>query len=140
MDKTYRSKVDAWLLLIIHAVIIASVVPIGYSGDVAKSVIIAAALIVPITIYMFNIKYIIRGSSLIVKDGIFTHTYDINDIRSIKPTHTLLSAPAASLDRLEINFSHDTLIVSPKHKKDFIRQLRGIASNVHISEKLSACL
>ncbi len=140
MDKTYRSKVDAWLLLIIHAVIIASVVPIGYSGDVTKSVIIAAVLIVPITIYMFNNKYIIRGSSLIVKDGIFTHTYDINDIRSIKPTHTLLSAPAASLDRLEINFSHDTLIVSPKHKEDFIRQLRGIASNVHISEKLSACL
>lgn len=130
MDKTYRSKVDLWLLFFIYAVIIASIVPIGYSGDVFKSVIIAIVLIVPITVYMFNIKYIIRGSSLIVKDGIFSHVYDINDIRSIKPTHTLLSAPAASLDRLEINFTHDTLIVSPRHKYDFIRQLREVAQDI----------
>lgn len=129
MDKTYRSKVSVWLLIIIYAIIIASVAPIGFSGDIIKSIIIGAVLIVPITFYMFNIKYVIRGSSLIVKDGLFSHAYDINDIRSIKPTHTLLSAPAASLDRLEINFSHDTLIVSPKHKDDFIRHLCEVSAN-----------
>ena len=130
MDKTYRSKVDLWLLLFIYAVIIASVVPIGCSGDVLKSVILAAILLAPITAYMFNIKYIIRGSSLIVRIGLFSYVYDINDIKSIKPTHTLLSAPAASLDRLEINFTHDTVIVSPKHKDDFIRQLREVAQDI----------
>lgn len=123
MEKTYRSKVDFWLLAVIYAVIIASVVPIGCSGHVAVSIIIAAVLIVPITFYLFNIRYVIRGTSLIVKDGLFSHAYDINDIQSIKPTHTLLSAPAASLDRLEISFTHDSLIVSPKHKDDFIRHL-----------------
>ncbi len=130
MDKTYRSKVDIWLLFFIYAVIIASVAPIACSCDILVSVVIAALLIVPITAYMFNIKYIIRGSSLIVKDGIFSHTYDINELESIKPTHTLLSAPAASLDRLEINFTHDTVIVSPRHKDDFIRHLREAAQNI----------
>lgn len=123
MEKTYRSKVDFWLLAVIYAVIIASVVPIGCSGNVAVSIIIAA---VPITFYLFNIRYVIRGTSLIVKDGLFSHAYDINDIQSIKPTHTLLSAPAASLDRLEISFTHDSLVVSPKHKDDFISQLREV--------------
>lgn len=123
MEKTYRSKVDFWLLAVIYAVIIASVVPIGCSGYVAVSIIIAA---VPITFYLFNIRYVIRGTSLIVKDGLFSHAYDINDIQSIKPTHTLLSAPAASLDRLEISFTHDSLVVSPKHKDDFISQLREV--------------
>lgn len=88
MEKTYRSKVDFWLLAVIYAVIIASVVPIGCSGYVAVSIIIAAVLIVPITFYLFNIRYVIRGTSLIVKDGLFSHAYDINDIQSIKPTHT----------------------------------------------------
>lgn len=106
MEKTYRSKVDFWLLAFIYAFIIASVVPIGCSGNVAVSIIIAAVLI--------------------VKDGLFSHAYDINDIQSIKPTHTLLSAPAASLDRLEISFTHDSLVVSPKHKDDFISQLREV--------------
>ena len=100
--------------------------PIGCSGNVAVSIIIAAVLIVPITFYLFNIRYVIRGTSLIVKDGLFSHAYDIKDIQSIKPTHTLLSAPAASLDRLEISFTHDSLVVSPKHKDDFISQLREV--------------
>ena len=127
MEKVYRSKVDFWLLVFIYAVIIASVVPIGYSGDLIASVIIASVLIVPITFYLFNIKYVISGSRLIVKDGLFSHAYDISDIQSIRPTHTLLSAPAASFDRLEINFTHDTLVVSPKHKDDFISQLSEVA-------------
>lgn len=75
MEKTYRSKVDFWLLAVIYAVIIASVVPIGCSGNVAVSIIIAAVLIVPITFYLFNIRYVIRGTSLIVKDGLFSHAY-----------------------------------------------------------------
>ena len=129
MDKTFRSKVDIWLLFFIYAVIIASVAPIAYSGDILVSVVIAALLIVPITVYMFSIKYIVRGSSLIVKDGLFSHVYDINDLQSIKPTHTLLSAPAASFDRLEINFTHDTLVVSPRDKEDFIRLLREATTN-----------
>ena len=73
MEKTYRSKVDIWLLAVIYAVIIASVVPIGCSGNVAVSIIIATVLIVPITFYLFNIRYVIRGTSLIVKDGLFLH-------------------------------------------------------------------
>ena len=130
MEKTFRSKVDIWLLIVIYAIIIASVAPIAYSGDILESTIIAAILIVPITVYIFSIKYIVRGSSLIVKDGIFSHVYDINDLRSIKPTHTLLSAPAASFDRLEINFTHDTLVVSPRDKEDFIRLLREATQNI----------
>jgi hypothetical protein len=129
MEKTYRSKVDAWLFIFIYATIIACAMPIVYYGDVLKGVIITAVLLVPITFCMFNIKYTIRGSSLIVKDGLFSHTYDIDDIKSVKPTHTLLSAPAASLDRLEIKFSHDTLVVSPKHKEDFVRQLCEASQN-----------
>ena len=128
-EKTYHSKVDLWLLLLIHAIIIASVAPIGFMGDILMCVIMAVVLIVPISAYMFNIRYVIRGSRLIVKDGLFSRVYDIHDMRSIKPTHTLLSAPAASLDRLEINFTHDTVIVSPKHKDDFIRQLREMAQD-----------
>lgn len=129
MDRTYRSKVDLWLLLLIDGVIIASVVPIGLSGDVLESIVLAALIGVPVSIYMFNIKYVIHDSSLIVKDGIFQHTYDINRIESIKPTRTLLSSPAASLDRLEINFAHDRLIVSPRQKEEFIRHLCEVSEN-----------
>ena len=86
-------------MFFVDAVIIASVVHIAHEGHIAMGMIIAAALIVPITVYMFNIKYIISGSSLIVKDSIFSHVYDINDIRSIKPlTHYCLHQQHQSTD------------------------------------------
>ncbi len=61
-----------------------------------------------------------------------TTNYDINQIRKIKDTNSILAAPAASLDRIEIYFIQQKipLIISPKDKNGFIRNLQSINPNI----------
>ncbi|UEG55384.1 PH domain-containing protein [Mucilaginibacter daejeonensis] len=60
-----------------------------------------------------------------VKSGFFVNlNIDANTIKSVKATRNPLSAPAISLDRLEIAYGkYDTIMVSPKDRTGFIAQL-----------------
>ncbi|QTV06811.1 PH domain-containing protein [Faecalibacter bovis] len=82
-------------------------------------------------IYLFtNTYYLINKNSnqLLVKSGILVKiTIDIDKIRKIKPSKSLISSPALSLDRIEIFFNtYDSVLISPKNREDFIRQLKHI--------------
>lgn len=62
-----------------------------------------------------------------------TINYDINQIKKIKDTnYSILSAPAASLDRIAIYFAQQKtpLVISPKDKMGFIRNLQSINPNI----------
>ena len=69
--------------------------------------------------------YTIQGNALKVKAGfLFRRTIDITSIKKIEETRNPMSAPAASLDRLDIQYgSFDNVIVSPKDKAGFIEAL-----------------
>jgi len=58
------------------------------------------------------------------------------DIRKIEETNNPLSAPALSIDRLEIHFNKfDSLLISPKNKKDFIADLQQINPEINYIPK-----
>ena len=66
----------------------------------------------------------IDGKSLIIRVLFISIKYSIDEIRQIKSTHTFLSAPAASLDRIEIVFKDkSSVIVSPIRKKEFVEKI-----------------
>lgn len=127
MKTTYPSKVDAWLV----AVILACLVPtftLLYNEPSPLIILIALFTLFMVGVLPFTIRYVITDGELIVKWGfVVAQRYDIAAIRSIRRTHTALSAPAASLDRLEICFDHDAIIVSPRHKEAFVRQLQELS-------------
>ena len=73
--------------------------------------------------------YILKRVLSIIKYGyLFSLEYNIKEIKSITPTHTFMSAPAASLDRLKIDFGSEVVVVSPKEKAKFIKNLKQIAN------------
>jgi hypothetical protein len=78
--------------------------------------------------------YIIDGNRLIIKLGFLTYrTIDIQTILKISETNNPLSAPAASLDRLEINYTkNNTILISPKLKTEFIEQIRLLNPQVEV--------
>ncbi len=127
MKTTYPSKVDAWLV----AVILATLVPtftLLYNEPSPLFFLIGVFTLFVVGVLPFTIRYVIADGELIVKWGfVVSQRYDISAIRSIRHTHTALSAPAASLDRLEICFDHDAIIVSPKREEDFISQLQELS-------------
>lgn len=82
------------------------------------------------TLLLFNITYAIQGNCLEVKCSfLFTEKCNINEITEINPTRTLLAAPAASLERIEIKCDVKTIIISPRKKDEFIKHLLDISGN-----------
>ena len=78
--------------------------------------------------------YIIRDGTLIVRSSILYNTHiPISHIVSISPTGNPISAPAASLDRLEIRYGpYETILVSPKDKAGFIAHLKAINPKIMV--------
>lgn len=76
-------------------------------------------------------------ATLRIKGGIMVHeTLAIKDIRKIEETNNPLSAPALSIDRLEIHFNKfDSLLISPKNKKEFIADLQQINPEINYIPK-----
>jgi hypothetical protein len=82
-------------------------------------------------------KYTIESDELTIKCGfLFNKTIDIKTIKKTTETNNPLSSPATSLDRLEINYGKfDTVIISPKKKKEFIENITTLNPNVEVKFK-----
>lgn len=125
MEKIYRSKVDLWIEILLVLLLVFSVlIPSG-----GEQQLLGIAITVGVTLIvewmLRSTRYVVRDGTLVVKTCFVSYgTWSIADIESIRPTHNPLSAPASSLDRLEIRFSRRrTLLVSPRHKQEFINHL-----------------
>lgn len=134
----FRSKVDAWLVAVIVGVMSLCIVPMFFAtvNFVTASAIVFFVVILAFAIDMtFNISYVINGEWLTIYTGrLFRGSrVRIADIKSIESTHTFISAPAASLDRLRISIGkYDEIIVSPKHKHEFIEALCRINPDIQV--------
>ena len=130
MKKTYRSKVDIWLIAVMLALTILPLTPLLYAGIPVEIFLIIVAVLCFCVAMMLSYKYVIDGKYLIVKSGFFfSQKFLIENLRKITPTRTILSAPAASLDRLELDFGDVSVVVSPKDKAGFIECMRSKAQS-----------
>ena len=94
-------------------------------------------LVYAVVLYLnFSTVYIIDKGILTVKCGIFYHKrFDISKIKSINKTGNIIASPAPSLDRIALTYGeYDIIILSPKNKMDFARELTRI--NPAIKNKL----
>ena len=62
-------------------------------------------------------------------------TVTINSIRKIKETNNPISSPAASLDRIEVFYGKQSVIISPKQKTEFINHLLSINPRIEVIYK-----
>ena len=138
MKTVYPTKVSVTLVLIISLIMGCILVPYAI-----KSLWIPFTIILILHFLLLfmlaNIKYVITESQLIIDQSLGKwgkEVIDISTIKSIEPTHTILSAPASSLDRLRISYNkYDDIIISPRRKEEFIRQLQSINPQIVFKEK-----
>lgn len=124
MRKVYRSKIDVWLLVLVYGLTILSISPSLYADFSWLVLVLLMITFVFITILLFGIKYVIKDRQLYVHYACFyTEVVEINRINKIFSTKTLLSAPAASLDRICIEYDNNMIVISPRNKEDFIHSL-----------------
>jgi len=123
----FRSKIDLWLggvlLLGILASSTAAVGLLRYKGMASLSILplMATGLLLWLPIETW---YGVTDTDVIVHCGPFRTSVPISSIRAIRPTRTAVSAPALSLDRLELTHAGGVLVVSPADKAGFIRAVR----------------
>lgn len=140
MDRTYPTKVDWWIGLIL---VISGVVLVG-SGvallvDAPPADPIAAAIGVVclgMALYTawipFSTDYTISDTELVVRATFIRWRVPFERIVEVYPTHNPLSSPACSLDRLRINYERPSgrrtfLMISPKAKQEFLPDLAEAA-------------
>ena len=135
MKTVYPTKVSITLILIISLIMGCILISLAVSSKWIPF-FIDLLLYISLVYLMVSIKYEINESQLIIHQAMGKMVIDINTIKSIEPTHTILSAPASSLDRLRISYNkYDDIVISPRRKEEFIRQLQSINPNIVFKEK-----
>jgi hypothetical protein len=131
VEHVYRSKVDAWLIVVLIGVPVGMVDFLldgaGIDDRVATLLMlgIVAAMLGFFLWLCASTRYSIIDEFLSVRSGPFSWMIPIDEITSIEPTHNPATSPALSLDRLVIRYGHDAeLMISPKDKSGFIEELK----------------
>ena len=101
---------------------------------VQKGISIQSSLVVLITALVvwiwFGTYYTIDEDKLIVHCGPVKRTYDISKFEMLRDTHNPLSAPALSLDRIEIRGEGIYILISPANKKSFVDHLMRLNKGI----------
>jgi hypothetical protein len=133
---TYKSAVSTGIFLPVASIF--SIVLITAAIAHRWGLLVFILLVAAFAFYtIYSITYEITGKELIIRCGlVFKRTVLITAIRRIRHTRNPLSAPAASLDRLELQFNkYDTILISPKEKQSFIGELRAVNPGIEYQEK-----
>jgi Ca2+/Na+ antiporter len=132
--KTFKSKISIPLLIVICITLAGSCIAMA---SVQEWYSLAALLLLSLFIlYSFaSIRYRINDGKLLITIGFFyKKQIDINTISKIVKTNNPLSAPAASLDRLEIFYNHhQSILISPEQKEEFVKQLQQLNPEIEVN-------
>jgi membrane protein YdbS with pleckstrin-like domain len=137
MKKTYKSKIGLELLLPV-VLVLGTVLLLSLTEEPAWA---GVAILMPVILFVMHLflttNYTIEGDQLLIKSGfLFRKTVPIPSIRKINETNNPLSAPATSLDRLEIVFGkYESVLISPKQKLEFIQHIQSINPAVELRMK-----
>lgn len=127
LSMVFRSRIDAWLLVVLLAAVGASVVAAAAALRQASDLALLAPLLIlaigaalPVWI-LVSTSYSVEGSALHVRSGPFAWRIPLSAITSITPTHSPLSSPALSLRRLRVEYGRGKcILVSPVDQQAFI--------------------
>ena len=133
INAVFTSKVDLWLaFLILGSSLLLVLVPVWewmYNNSSIKRIIFISLFTIPtallLLVLFFNIKYTLTADTLLVKNGFSTQSISLEDITHITPTSSTLSAPALSLDRIEIRYEGGSIVISPKDKDRFYHAIQA---------------
>lgn len=133
--KTYKSEIS-WGMAIPLAVVL-----LGSLALTIKSESWLAIIVMLLTCgFVFHIyastSYQITETDLIVKSSFVVNIkIPISNIKNIKPSKSILSSPALSLDRLEVTSGkYGSVLISPMNRALFLAELKKINPAIDISQ------
>jgi len=129
--RRFPSKVDGWLVAIVAPALLAGpalMIALGETGSIGgllATVAVSAVIAAPVIWIFTATAYFVTDTELIVRSGPMRIAVKLQAIERIRSTATLLSAPALSLDRLEIQCAkRSAVVISPADKAGFVAAIR----------------
>ena len=127
--QTFRSRCSILLIAIIHAAFLPQLADAARRHDYEDLCILGAAILLTVWL-LADIRCVITGDTLrlkifsVIPYGPRVH---IDDIISVKRSYNPLSAPAASLKRLRLDFADGRCywLISPARETEFIDALKA---------------
>lgn len=106
MPPRFPSKVDAWIgVLLVVAPILSAVSSLGAflaSGSLAALIPIAFIGLLYVAL-VYPVAYELHDDALVIRFGLMKSRVPYASIKAVRPTRTVLSSPALSLDRLHVD-------------------------------------
>lgn len=133
MSITYKSKIG--LELVIPVTLIFAIC--SYELIVEKiwtGIVCMFSIWSFIMLFGMLLRYKIDENNLTIRYGFIVHQkIPIEKIRKINETNNILSAPAFSLDRIEIWYNKfDSVMISPRNKTAFIVHLKKLKPTIEV--------
>ncbi|WP_426304001.1 PH domain-containing protein [Acidovorax facilis] len=142
----FPSRVDSWLVAIGPlAALTAATAVAGLAGPFVLNsggsppllalvaAIVALTLLLPLWLVL-DTNYTLTADDLLIRSGPFSWRIALDDVREVSPSHSWISSPALSLDRLSIRYGADrSILVSPREKQRFIDALRQRCPSVLVT-------
>jgi len=128
----YRSKIDAWLAVVIGgamAAVVVACVELIARNPPAMMVQLFAILVAGIglpTWILVSTRYQLTREALLVRCGPGRWRIPLQDIKRVTPSRNWASSPALSLDRLCIEYGSRALLISPRDADAFLRDLDAL--------------
>lgn len=137
MKKIYKSKIGLELAIPL-VLVFGAVLTLPTNQEPSWIGVVILLPVILFVVHMFmTTNYTIDSDKLTIKCGfLYNKTIDIKTIKKITETNNPLSSPATSLDRLEINYGKfDTVIISPKQKREFVNDLTTLNTDIQVKLK-----
>lgn len=132
---TYKSKIGNEMLIILVPFLIGTLLLMLNLGNRLGMAIII--LVILFTAYLFNsTNHQLSDNQLFVKAGfLWNIKIDISSIKKITAIRSFISAPATTVERLEISYDkYDTVEISPLEREDFIQHLTKLYPNIQFEK------
>jgi hypothetical protein len=132
--KIFRSAISYGILIPLALIILVMLFIVLYHHEWVGIGAICFTLIIILPIYLQTYYTITADDKLKVKCGFLINiTIDINTIKKIKKSKNPFSAPALSLNRIEIFYGkYDSVLISPKNRGEFAESLKQINPNIDL--------
>src|SRR5690606_27876094 len=145
MTRTFKSKVDWWIATLAIGPGLVTLPVVAFvaarEGDLTPVtigiLISVGVLAIALPIWVFRTtRYAITDDSLEVRCGPMRESVPLTSIEAVRATHSMASAPALSLDRMEITIAGGRkVIISPDDRRGFLATL--VRAGVRAAEGVS---
>lgn len=137
--KVYSSRVSVFMTCFVMLMMGYTGYVVYKSGDIVPVIVLALAFLFVLSI-MLSIRYYVDAETKTLKIkvcGLPSGTVDLTQVKRIYKSNSILSAPAASLNRICIDIkSGPDVLVSPRYQQDFLKEIKKINPDVMIDERL----